>query len=87
MPKLVAVQLETCHANSDGTAWYGYFTGPVEFEEEDTLPADESVIEEVEAAVEKSSDPLSIEVEDWEEVPNALSRHTGLRRYYVGAAV
>jgi hypothetical protein len=81
--KLVAVQLETCHANTDGSAWYGYFDGPVSLDDDDLGDALERELEE---AVEKSDAPLGIEVGDWEEVPSALSKYAGLRRYYVGAA-
>ena len=28
MPKLIAVQLETCHTDHDGSAWYAYYTAP-----------------------------------------------------------
>jgi hypothetical protein len=81
MVKLVAVQLETCHANTDGTAWYAYLTEPTTLWDE--------LFEEIEDAAEKDGAPVGIEIEenDIEEVPNALSRHAGLRRFYVGAAV
>ena len=80
--KLVAVQLETCHANTDGTAWYAYFTG--EFPEDNF-----KILKEIEKAAKEDGAPLGVEIEEdsVEEVPNALSKHTGLRRYYVGAAV
>jgi hypothetical protein len=81
MPKLVAVQLETCHANTDGTAWYAYLDGPT------TLWAE--MLLEIEEAAKKDGAPLGVEIDEdsIEEVPNSLSRHTGLKRYYVGAAV
>jgi hypothetical protein len=77
--KLVAVQLETCHANHDATAWYAYYNGPVGYHLRD----------EVEAAAKKDGAPLGLdfEADSVEEVPNALSKHAGLKRYYVGGAV
>jgi hypothetical protein len=79
--KLVCVQLETCHANHDGTAWYAYFDGkPKDVE-------DGAWSREIEKLAKKDGAPLGIEVGDYEEVPTALSKHTGLLRYYVGAAV
>lgn len=80
--KLVAVQLETCHANTDGTAWYAYFTG--EFPENNF-----QILKEIEKAAKQDGAPLGIEIEEdsVEEVPTSLSKFAALKRYYVGAAV
>ena len=64
MAKLISVKLETCHANSDGVAWYAYFEG------------------------DPTEDELTVEaVFEDEEVPDRLSKHAGLRRYFVSPAV
>lgn len=80
--KVIAVQLETCHANTNGTAWYAYLDG--EFPENNF-----KVLKDIETAAKQDGAPLGVEIEEdsIEEVPNALSKHTKLRRYYVGAAV
>lgn len=76
--KLVAVQLETCHANNDATAWYAYYDGP----------AGDFDRTAIERAAEKDGAPLNCDFDnDPEEAPNALSRHAGLRRYWVASAV
>jgi hypothetical protein len=83
MAKLIWVQLETCHANRDGTAWYAYFEGePTEAElEVGAVFADRDLVEEA---------PLGWDDEDEynvpEEVPNPLAEYAGLRRYYVAGA-
>jgi hypothetical protein len=83
--KFIAVQLESCHANTDGDAWYLYVEGSlVDYVDE---VGSEALSTEIEDLVEQVGAPLGIEVEDFEEVPTPLSKHTGLRRYYVGAAV
>ena len=83
--RLVALQLETCHANTNGTAWYAYVEGEGTPSQAQSL-AGEAYQGHDADRVENA--PLSAEfVADPEEVPNALSRHTGLRRYYVAAAV
>ncbi len=85
--KLVAVQLETCHHNTDGTAWYAYYDGEPElvFETDEAMTAWQ---EEVEAAAKKDRAPLGLTFEDagQDEAPNALSEHAGLRRYLVALA-
>ncbi len=81
MAKLVAVQLETCHANQDSTAWYAYFEAEGTFD----LSKFRTKIKD---ASKKDGAPVGVEMaDDPEEAPNALSRHTGLRRFYVGLAV
>jgi hypothetical protein len=77
--RLLAVQLETCHANSDGTAWYAYFNA------EQPKPPSGTVLV---VAAKKDGAPLSLvhNRSEWEEVPNALSEAANLRRYYAGAA-
>ena len=77
MAQLITVRLETCHANSDGVAWYAYYEGqPTDDELEDAF-ADRSLVEE---------GNLGWEEGDQEEVPNRLSEHAGLQRYYVAMA-
>lgn len=77
---LIAVQLETCHANSDGSAWYAYFrTEPTEAELSDGRAFTE--------AAKKDGGPLGLELSEAEEVPNDLSKAAGFRRYYVASAV
>jgi len=83
--KLISVELETCHANPDGTAWYAYVEGTIEeLEEECGRASLEATFKHYAKA---NGAPLGLEPEDWEEVPNRLSKHTKLKRYYVGAAV
>jgi hypothetical protein len=82
--KIVAVQLETGHANSDGTAWYAYCNG--------TLSVDELGVDAFEDLVgglaKADGAPLGLEFDNSpEEVPNLLSNATGLRRYWVASAV
>jgi hypothetical protein len=79
---LVAVQLEANHANTDGSAWYAYFSGDVG---EDFV--DDALINEIEDSVKGSGVPLGIEIEDFEEVPSELSKYAGLKRYYVGQGI
>lgn len=78
MAQLITVTLETCHANTDGVAWYAYFEGEPTEDELDAAFEDESLVENV---------PLGHEEDEAEEVPNRLSKHAGLRRYCVAAAV
>jgi hypothetical protein len=90
MAKLIAVQLETCHHNTDGTAWYAYYDGELDTA---SLFEDDALIEawttEIGAAAKKDGAPLGLEFVDsgQEEAPNALSEHAGLRRYLVALAV
>lgn len=72
--KLIAVQLETCHNDHDGSAWYAYYTAP-------TADFD---VNELRAAAKKDGAPLGFESDAAELVPNALSEATRLCRYYVG---
>ncbi len=78
MAQLIAVQLETCHANTDGTAWYAYYDGlPSHFDET-----------ELAAASKTDGAPLGIEFDTgFEEVPSGLSDFANLRRFFVGSAV
>lgn len=79
---IVAVQLETCHANTDGTAWYAYSTEPLP-----TGPLSADLRKEIVRLAKKDGAPLSPAFEDDpEEVPSALSKAAGLRRYYVACA-
>lgn len=72
---LICVQLETCHANKDGTAWYAYFAGDPSFD-----------AGELAAVAGRDGAPLGFEAETPVEVPNDLSEYAGLRRFYVGFA-
>lgn len=78
--KLISVQLETNDVNPDGVAFYAYFDGE--------CPSSPGVKALKAASALDGATPLSLEHErrDWEEVPNALSRGAGLRRYYAGSA-
>ncbi len=80
---LVAVRLETCHANTDGTAWYAYFDG-VDLADLQTRSSFWRKI--MRAAAKADGAPLGVDFEEPEEVPNELSKHAGLKRYYVGGA-
>lgn len=77
--KLVWAQLETCHANSDGVAWYAYYSGEPAEDELLSWNYDLGLVEDA---------PLGHDVDLtlFEEVPNALSQATNLRRYFVAAA-
>jgi len=76
--KLVYVQLETNHANTDSVAWYAYFVG---------APSEEELANCLDYEDVRESAPLGAEpCEDPEEVPNLLSKHTGLRRFFVANA-
>lgn len=79
MAKLIYVQLETCHANTDGVAWYAYFEGEPTEEELDTCFDNDDLVEKAPLGRLDEGDPK-------EEVPNPLSRATGLRRYCVDGA-
>jgi hypothetical protein len=87
MANLVAVQLETCHANTDGCGWYAYFDGEPDVI---TLRKSKSFRKQVLKAVKDNGAPLGLLNDDDfetvldEEVPNDLSRHTGLKRWYLG---
>jgi hypothetical protein len=78
--KPIAVQLETCHANHDGTAWYAYY--PAEGDPDTSLDV-------VQALSEADGAPLGLEREygEPEQVDSRLSLAAGLRRFWVGGAV
>lgn len=88
MARLIAVQLETCHHNTDGTAWYAYYDGEPDW----SLFVVDALVgswkDEVRAAAKKDGAPLSpvFDGVGQEEAPNALSKHAGLRRYLVALA-
>ena len=93
MAKLICVRTETCHANADGVAWYAYFESYVTQQGHvDGVPTDAefaSVFKNP-ALVESCNlgwDDEGEYEEKPEEVPNLLSRHTGLRRFYVSLAL
>ena len=83
--KIIAVQLEPCHANTDGSAWYVYVEGLLSDLFDNLGVA--GVEAELEDLVKESGVPLGIEFAHWEEAPTALSQYARLQRYYVGAAV
>jgi hypothetical protein len=92
MGKLVAVQAETNHHNTDGIAWYAYYEGEPDwslFEDDDLVTAWKA---EIEAAAKKDGAPMGFDWDIFEaeglqdEVPSVLSERAGLRRYYVGQA-
>lgn len=77
---LVAVQLETCHAERRAVAFYAYFRQePDEADWEDALEAAD------EAPAPLSLNPAD-QWEDREEVPNHLSQAAGMKRFYLGGA-
>lgn len=88
MPKLIAVQAETCHHNPDGIAWYAYYDGEPELVF-GTDEAESAFKAEIGSAAKKDGAPMGLEFEDagQDEAPNALSEHAGLRRYLVALAV
>lgn len=83
MTKIVALRLETCHANPDGVAWYAYVEGdePPSFDagelrrlaNEDTGPLG------IETFGETGDKPEEVGVDE------AITR-PGLRRFWVGSA-
>ena len=87
MARLIWTQLETCHANTDGVAWYAYFEGEPTQEE---LTVQTVFTDENESV--RESAPLGWDSQDEyetepEEVSNPLSKHGNLRRYFVSPAV
>lgn len=89
MATLIAVQLETNHFNRDGCAWYAYFDGEPDVQ---ALRADPAFQAEVRRLVHEDGASLGLlndsdfdEVLD-EEAPTNLSRHAGLRRYFLDGA-
>jgi hypothetical protein len=93
-PKLVSLKLETCHANEDGVAWYAYLASPSQSHVWGHVTPQVAVQLAKKAytghagSVEKNSLGVAewAEGSDAEEVPNKLSEHTNLRRYYVASA-
>ena len=75
--KLLTVQLETNHHNSDGVAWYAYFDGKPNLKELKQVYKQESLWEKA---------PLGRENCPAEEAPNLLSAGAGLRRYLVASS-
>ena len=94
--KILAVQLETNCANIDGVAWYAYCDGDLRVSD---YASEASYRDAVKKLAEADGSPLSLSfneniepVETFEtfepvEVPNPLSKATGLRRYWVAYAV
>lgn len=89
MPNLIAVQLETSHDNHDGTAWYAYFDGELSAGRLGGALTGVALFQsDLEYAAESDGAPLGLEFDGPPvEAPSALSRHAGLRRYRVAAAV
>jgi len=85
MAKLVMVKLETCHANSDGCAWYAYFEGEPSGGELEVgaVFADVQLVESASLGWDSDGEYG----EEPEEVPNLLSKAAGFRRYYVSPAL
>lgn len=80
MAKLVYVQLETVEENRAGVAWYAYFEGEPDSDDLDQVFDDPSKVCEAHIG------PDFTYEEYRQEVPNPLSKHAGLRRWYVSAA-
>ncbi len=84
MATLIAVQLETSHANAGGTAWYAYLEHAADGACEAVLAGRHAL----RAAARQDGAPLGLEFDGPPvEVPSALSRRAGLRRYWVASAV
>jgi hypothetical protein len=77
---LVVVQLETCHANTDGSAWYAYFDREPTLQDKLDCLNDKSKVEDGGCL------GAELEPDSFEFVPNIMSKALGLYRYYVGAA-
>lgn len=80
MANLIYVNLEVCHANTDGSAWYAYFDGKPSYEDIQQAQTDESL---------RAKAPLGLEADvlgEGEEAPTPLSEHAGMHRFYVGGA-
>lgn len=81
MARLIYVQTETCDENRDAVAWYAYFDGEPDGDDLDRVFEDRGRVCECGLGW----DELTYE-DSREEVPNRLSEHTGLRRWYVAGA-
>jgi hypothetical protein len=78
MANLICVKLETCHANTDGTAWYAYF---------DDIPTQEEINICFDDPTKRDDEGLGLDSLDGPElVPNVLSKHFNIFRYYIGTA-
>ena len=77
MAKLIYVQLETCHDNTDGVAWYAYWEG---------RPTEEQLLASFDDGSLVGGGPLGWDGVHPEEVPNPLSRHAGLTRWFLSQA-
>jgi hypothetical protein len=81
MKHLVTVQLETNHANSDGVAWYAYFSEkPTGEDLEFVFDYPDKIVD---TALDWDFEEVGFEAV---EIPNLLSKHAGLHRYYVADA-
>lgn len=76
----VAVQLETCHANRDGSAWYAYYPSDRVGREPDFGEVGLILLSRADGA------PVGLEPCEPVLVPSALSVAAGMRRYHVGNA-
>ena len=94
MAKLIYVQLETCHDNTDGVAWYAYWEGrPTEeqllaawYAYWEGRPTEEQLLASFDDGSLVGGGPLGWDGVHPEEVPNPLSRHAGLTRWFLSQA-
>lgn len=80
MSKLIAVRLEPDHQTPEALSFYAYFQGGGYDLDQVNEALDDDEDERVEGGALSPSDELS---DGAEEVPNAITRATGLRRFFV----
>lgn len=79
MSKLIAVRLEPDHQNTNACSFYAYFEGGA-CDLDQVNEAFENEDDRLEGGALSPTEELS---DGTEEVPNALTRATGLRRFFV----
>ena len=86
---LIYIQLETCHVNRDGCAWYAYFNN---YRRLTNKEVEKAIVDEVykqatgsDNKFDKAPLGFQLETDSIEEVSNLLSQHTGIYRFYVGS--
>lgn len=81
MSKLIAVRLEPDHQTPEAFSFYAYFQdGGFDFEQVNQVIEADGDDDRLEGGAYGLSEELSV---DAEEVPNAITRATGLRRFFV----
>lgn len=79
MSKLVVIQVETSHHDPNAVAFYAYFEGG----ECDLKQVQAAFDDEDSELIEGGGSPFLDDGLQAEEVPNRLSKATGLRRFFV----